>query len=225
MRKSRNRRPGRRRARRVRQGLVPSRVTCDIKFPAPLRMPASQTLLMEFRGYSPISTDGSGVHNSVVPFNPAVTLNGTYLSGAALFTEFSSFVALFGEVKLLEFQMFLVPNFSNVSDAKLTSAEPLAIASVSNSIYAAPGAYSVVLDNGDAQNWPYAYDSSGSARFHSSRFRVSSYASTSAPNPGSSSGVPAGCPGAIVMYATNGPLSLQIATARFVGRYRFRNRL
>jgi len=188
-------------------------------------MPSSRTLIMEFRGYTPMVTDGGGVVNTLIPFNPAATLNATYLSGAAMFPEFSSFVALFGEVKLLGFQTYLTTNYNNTSETKLASAEPLAMASVSNSIYAAPGSYSAVLDNGDAQQWAYALDQSGRSRFHSSRFRVSSYASTTAPNPGSSSGIPAGCPGAIIYYAVNGPLSVQIATVRVMGRYLFRNRL
>jgi len=182
-----------------------------------------RTFTFDLRTSTILGTDGSGDIMVTIPFNPAATLNSTYLSGAAIFPEWTSLANLFSEVKVSKFQVTFTPAISN--DSKTGTIGAIAMASSSAAIVPTPTTYNQVEDNGDSQLWPLGLDNSGTGRYHAVDLKVGTYAGVATPNPGSSTGISAGCPGAIIIFANTLPASAQVGYIRIVGRYIFRGRV
>jgi hypothetical protein len=203
--------------------MMPLAARADLKMPVPLMEQSGRVTPFLFRYYTPLRSDSFGVVSTFIPFNPNITLSATYLSGSAIFPEYTNdLINLFNEVKLSQFDVTIVSCVNE--DTKTTAMDPLAIGSITAASYSAPSNYATVLDCADAQVYPILFDRSGTGRFHGVRFRVASYAESSTPNPGSSSGISAGCPGAILLYADGAPASTQVGFIRYTGRYLMRTR-
>jgi len=110
-------------------------------------------------------------------------------------------------------------------DTKGDVPEPLAIASSTSPTLVVPSTFQQVIDNGDAQLWPVIQDYSGRGRYHACRLTGLTWALTSTPNPGSSSGIGAGCPGSIIMYGSGYPNSVQVCSIKYTGTYLLRTRV
>lgn len=198
-------------------------VTNDVKVPAPISIPTMRTHRFVLRGTCPLLANSSGEVAAVIPFDPSATLSSTYLGGSVIFDEYKSLSVLYSELKVRKFEITI---YSAYTDANFGSNQPspLAICSNSGATYTNPGSYAAVMDNGDSQMYPIAFDNSGTGRFHSVTMRVAAYALTATPNPGSSTGISAGCPGHIALYAQNFQASVRVGQIRYVGEYIFRSR-
>jgi len=181
-----------------------------------------QTFTMLLRGYCGLASSGAGVVAAALPFDPSVTLAANF-GGAAIFQEWTSIVNLFQNVKVLQFEAEFVR--VQTDDAKGDTPEPFVIASSSQPQLVIPSTFQQVADNGDAQIWPVIQDYSGRARYHAARIRGQTWASVGTPNPGSSTGISAGCPGSIVIFGTGYPFSVQVCSIKYTGTYLFRTRI
>lgn len=213
---------GRRRNGARNRKLVPD-FSYDVKLPLPKLFSPGRVQIFQLRGNSQVATDTSGKVNTFIPFNPSLSLSATYLSGAAVFSEWQYLNKLFNEIKLVQFDAKFISNYT--FDGKVESVSPLAMSTVTAAIYAAPGNYGTVLDNGDSQAWSYFLDTSGKSRYHSAKFNVPTYASVDDPSGGSGTTIAAGCPGAIQLYAESGPVSTNIALVMYTGTYMMRTRI
>jgi len=194
----------------------------DVKMPRPLESRVGRTTTVILRNYATVATDSSGVHTGVIPCDPSATLS-SYYGSVTMFPEWANYAALYNEVKLVQLDIRLTTTYTY--DGKQAQAEPMIIAGVTSAITAAPSGYAAVADNGDAQFWPCLIDTSGRNRFHAIRFRPSAWATVTTPNPGSSTGISAGCPGGILLYLSSAPVSTQIATVLITGQYLLRTRV
>jgi len=194
----------------------------DIKMPEPLFVPSMRTTTMQFSNVIFGMTNSSGVFAGYIPFDPSVTLT-TFWSSAVLFNEWSTFANLWGEVKVLRFEASFAIQY--IDDTKGDAPGPLMIASISSPIATTPVNYQQVADNGDAQMWNLVSDKSGSNRFHSVKMKQVAWAGVTTPNPGSSNGIVAGCPGSIITYGSGYAASVALVTCKVRGLYRFRTRI
>jgi len=194
----------------------------DVKLPRAMMYRPGKVTKFQFRGNTQITTDGSGKINTFIPCDPSATLDSTYLSGQPIFAEWNSYKTLFTEVKFVQLDIRIASSYTY--DGKQASVDPMVISSIVSSLTGRPGGYQTVYDNGDAQQFPYALNNTASSKFHALRFRPSAWASVTAPNPGSSSGISAGCPGCIYLYAEGGPATQNVMHVGITGTYLFRNR-
>jgi len=201
---------------------TPGTMSEDVKLPRPMMYRPSRVTKFQFRGFTQVMTDGSGKINTFIPCDPSQSLDATYLSGQPIFAEWTDLKALFTEVKFIQLDIRIASSYTY--DGKQASVDPLVISSIVSSLTGRPGGYQTVYDNGDAQMFPYALSNSASSKFHALRFRPSAWASVTTPNPGSSTGISAGCPGCIFLYAEGGPASVNVMHIAITGTYMFRNR-
>jgi hypothetical protein len=209
--------------RRSTRGVMPEGAVCDIKLPFPISEPPRVTRRILMRASSILGTDGSGNIKVNIPFDPSATLNATYLSGAVMFPEWTDVAALYAEVKIRQFQVLITPALNG--DAKGYNTSPLAIGTNLSAIYVAPTTYNGVLDNGDSQLYPILFDNSGKSRYHAVRFNPGTWALTGSPNPGSSTGISAGCPGYFTLLMLAGPAGVEVGYIKIVAEYIVRSRV
>jgi len=222
--KSRRSATGKRRGRSrgMRRQIQPTGLVSDLKMPSPRQISPLQTLVVQLRGYAGLASSGAGVVAAALPFDPSVTLAANFGAGA-IFTEWTSVSNMWQNVKVLQFEAEFVR--VQTDDTKGDIPEPLAIASSTSPILVIPSTFQQVIDNGDAQLWPVIQDYSGRGRYHATRIRGQTWATVSTPNPGSSTGISAGCPGSIIMYGTGYPASVQVCSIKYTGTYLLRTRI
>jgi hypothetical protein len=139
-----------------------------------------------------------------------------------MFPEWTNWAALYGTVKVKQFQVNFVRSY--LDEVKGDSFFPIAIATTYSAGLITPASINVVIDNGDSQLWPVFTDHSGGGRMHSFKFPGLAWATTSTPNPGSSTGAQIGCPGGVLVYAASLPTSITVATIQIIGTYLLRLR-
>jgi len=210
--------------RRNRQGgmIAASGQICDTKMPGPMKVPAMRVFNAQLSTMVPILSDGAGKLASYLSFDPSSTTTA-YFGGVALFAEWSAMLSLYNEVKLKQFEMSMCRTY--LDESKGDNFYPIAFASTSSAILGSPTGYANVSDNGDAQMWPWVTDYSGKCRFISVKMSQLAWATVTTPNPGSTSGIAAGCPGSFIFYAAGLPASINIGYARIRGWYQFRTRV
>jgi len=194
----------------------------DIKMPQPMMAPANRTYIMQFRNVVPMITSAGGVVNSYISFDPSSVTQVTFGSGTQ-FTEWSSVASLFNTVRIRQFEMQLCRTY--LDDTKGDDYQPLVYSSVRTGILANPGSYQAVIDNGDSQMYSILTDVSGRNHYAAVKIRQVAWATVTTPNPGSSNGIIAGCPGGFVFYGTGYPNSSQIGFVKIVGTYQFKTRV
>jgi hypothetical protein len=190
--------------------------------PEPMMIPITQTQKMQFRGYAGCATNSSGVISTYISTDPSATLQ-TPFGATTQFLEWSSITNLFQEVKLLQFEVQLVRMYADETKGDVWG--PIGIASTSSPILASPGIYQQVIDNGDSQLWSLLGDQSGMNRYHALRMTQVAWASISIPNPGSSNGIAAGCPGSIIFFGNVLPTSATMFGVKYSGTYLLRTRI
>jgi len=193
-----------------------------MKMPGPMKVPSQRIFNTQLSNMVPMLTDGAGKFASYLSFDPSSTTT-SYFGSQALFTEWSAMLSLFNEVKLKQFEISMCRSY--LDEVKGDNYYPLSFASVASGILGAPTTYQNVADNGDAQMWPLMSDYSGKSRFASVKVRQLAWATVTTPNPGSSSGIAAGCPGSFIFYGAGFPASVNIGFCRIRGLYSFRNRV
>jgi len=193
-----------------------------MKMPGPMKVPAQKIFNTQLANMVPMLTDGAGKLASYISFDPSSTTTA-YFGGIALFPEWSALLALFNEVKIKQFEISMCRSY--LDETKGDNYYPIAYASVASGILGAPSSYQGVADNGDAQMWSIMTDHSGKNRFASVKTRQLAWATVTTPNPGSTNGIAAGCPGSFVFYASGLPASVNIGYVRIRGLYSFRNRV
>jgi len=194
----------------------------DVKMPEPMYISPTRTTTMQFSNILIGVTNGSGIFAGYIPSDPSVTLS-SYFSSAVLFTEWATFANFWNEVKVIRFEVQCCRVYTD--DLKGDQTGPLAICSISSPIAVTPTTYQQVGDNGDSQLWNVSQDYSGTNRYHAVKFRSLAWATITNPNPGSSSGIAAGCPGSIVFYGAALPASTNLFYVKVRGLYRFRTRV
>jgi len=177
---------------------------------------------VQLRGYCGAASNGSGVLAGAIPFDPSATLSSTFGS-ASMFTEWTNYSNTYQNVKVLQFEVEMVR--VQTDDTKGDIPEPLIIASSTSPSLVVPSTFQQVVDNGDSQIWPVIQDYSGKGRYHAVRMSQLTWALTSTPNPGSSTGIGAGCPGSIILFGTGYPASVQIISIKITGTYLLRTRV
>jgi len=214
---------GRRRQRSSRSGgFAPTGLVSDLKMPRPHMISPMQTFKILLRGYCGANSNGSGVLAGAIPFDPSATLSSTFGSGA-LFNEWTNNSNMWQNVKVLQFEAEFVR--VQTDDTKGDVPEPLIIASSTSPSLVVPSTFQQVIDNGDSQIWPVIQDYSGKGRYHATRLRGLTWALTSTPNPGSSTGIGAGCPGSIIVFGNGYPINSQICSIKYSGTYLLRTRV
>jgi hypothetical protein len=206
----------------MRRQVAPTGLVSDLKMPFPRQISPLQTQVIQLRGYAGAASSGAGVLAGAIPFDPSATLSAIFGSGS-LFSEWTNFVNTWQNVRVLQFEAEFVR--VNTDDTKGDIPEPLAIASSTSPTLVVPSTFQQVIDNGDAQLWPVIQDYSGRGRYHATRMSGITWALTSTPNPGTSSGISAGCPGSIIFFGTGYPASVQVCSIKFTGTYLLRTRV
>jgi hypothetical protein len=194
----------------------------DVKMPEPQLVPVNQVFRIQLRNILTGASNGSGVLGSYVQCDPSATATAAFGSGT-VFPEWTSWAALFAEVKCLQFEVQVCKTY--IDETKGDDLNAMVIASTTSPIAPSITSYQNVAELGDAQLWSWATDQSGMNRFHALRLRQTAWASSSNPNPGSSSGIAAGCPGSILFFANGCPTSTQICFLKVTGTYLLRTRI
>jgi len=194
----------------------------DIKMPAPLMLTNGRTIQIQLRSMLLCTSNGAGNVASYISFDPSATTTATF-GGGTMFTEWANWAVLYNEVKVRQFEIQLCRTW--IDETKGDNYVPLAFASTSAAILGAPANLQAVADNGDCQMWAWASDQSGKNRYASVRMRQIAWATVSNPNPGSSSGISAGCPGSFIFYGSGYPVSTQICFVKVTGTYLLRTRV
>lgn len=173
---------------------------------------------MRFSSLQVLQTDSSGLVKGSLLADPSVSTNSTYFSGSPIFDEWPAIQTLWSEVKLVQFEVRIVPTYIN--DSKTANDSVLAIAGNLSNV-AAPTSYNTVIDNADSHIYPIVYDTSARGTYHSIRPTNINFAATFSPAPGPY----AGCPGAILIYGGNAlPTSTVIGQIQVRGTYLLRSR-
>jgi len=178
-----------------------------------------RTTRVVMRGIANAGSSGGGVIASYIPFDPSATLPATF-GGGAMFNEWSSFAALFGEVRLIKFEVQMCRVYADETKGDIWG--PLFYAS-SPFNTTVPANATGVADNGDAQMWSILADQTGMNRYISVRRKQLAWALTGTPAPGG--GVQAGCDGSFIFYQNSLPPSSQIFNCLITGEYEFRSRV
>jgi hypothetical protein len=201
---------------------MPNALLHDQKMPLPMMIPPSRVVKVQLGGFCGVSANGSGVLAAAIPFDPSATLSSA-LGGGAAFSEWTNYSNLYQNVKVLQFEVELVRLI--IDDAKGDTPGSVLIASSTSPTLVVPSSYAQVADNGDAQMWPVTQDYSGRGRYHACKFTTLTWALTSTPNPGSSTGIGAGCPGSIIFYGVGFPNNAGLAHMKYRGTYLLRTRV
>lgn len=221
--RGRRRRPGGFNSRSSSQWISPiTGVICEAKCPVPMTITMLQTFRIQLRNAIPMNSNGSGVIASYISADPSSTTTATFGSGVQ-FPEWANVAALFNEVKLLQFEAYFQK--TEVDETKGDVFNSLGIASIYTGISSTPANYQAVMDNADSQSWPLGSDQSGKSRYHAFRMRQVAWATVTTPNPGSSNGIAAGCPGYIIVYGSGYPISTEMGWLKVVGTYLLRTRV
>jgi len=211
----------RKRTNRKRTRLTPFNMNCENKLPLPMPSAPNQTLKVTLRNNLTCVSSGAGVINSFLQFDPSSTTSGTF-NTVTQFPEWATWANLFGQVRLIQFEIRLLPVY--IDDTKGDLAVPVAFGTDINPAIVAPGSYSNALDNADSQMWQPYRDYSGKAFYHSYKASQLPWASVGTPNPGFSNGVAAGCPGGIQFYGGTFPNSTAIFDVVVCGHYLLRGK-
>jgi len=194
----------------------------DIKMPAPMMVSTNKSFTMQFRNVVPVITSAGGVINSYISFDPSVVTQVAFGSGTQ-FTEWTSASSLFNTVRVKQFEIQICRTY--LDETKGDDYQPLVYASVRTGVLSNPGSYQAVIDNGDSQMYNILADSSGKNHYAAVKMRQVAWATVTTPNPGSSTGIIAGCPGGFVFYGTGYPASTQLGFMKIVGTYQFKTRV
>jgi len=163
--------------------------------------------MMMLKGFSTITTNGSGIVNVELPFDPS--------SSGYNFAEWTDLSGLFSQVKLMSVHLSVTP--ANWSQA----ASPSEIATIAGCINptasATPGSYGTVISNADGKmingqctsTVDFKLDYSGNSWSPTSTVVVTPYA---------------GCPGGFLLYGSNYPNTTQVAYVVVKNVYAFRGR-
>jgi hypothetical protein len=204
------------------RSLVLQGLKSDIKMPPPIQMPTNQVVRNMFGNTVSAVSDGFGIFAAALPCDPSATLSARF-NTATLFTEWTNWANFYNEVRIIQFEVQLVKTY--IDDSKGDQPGALAIASTVSPIQVVPSTYTAVSDNGDMQLWGLVSDYSGVNKYHAVKFKDVAWASVQTPNPGSTSGIVAGCPGNIVFYGSNYPATTQLFYIKVRGLYEFRHRI
>jgi len=185
---------------------------------SPMTWPITRRTRIIMRGIANSVSSGAGVIASYIPFDPSATLPAA-LGGAAMFNEWSSWLALYGEVRLIRFEVQFCRVYADETKGDVWG--PLFYASSPFNTTAPANALGVA-DNGDAQMWSILSDQTGMNRFISVRRRNLAWALTTTPAP--SGGVQAGCDGSIILYQNSLPPASAIFNCLITGEYELRAR-
>lgn len=173
-------------------------------------MSPSMVYTFMLKGYSTISSNGSGVVNSYLQFDPS--------SSGYNFAEWADLAALFSEVRLDRVQLQVLT--SNWSQASAPIEFVSFAAAIDPSAQGAPGSLGAVISLADGKfvngqmssshGCIYNYSSSGNSWSPTSTVVVTPYA---------------GCPGSFKIYGTGFPNTTQVAVimVRFVYSFRCRS--
>lgn len=217
---TRKRRQPRRRRGLLSTGLHMPTLNSDAKTPMPIQVVPNRKYIIQFRNTFNLTCNGSAVLAGYIPFDPSATLSAA-MGGGTLFNEWGSVANLFGAVRVVQAEIYLVRTL--IDDSKGDSYGPVAMSSSITSV-STPGSYQAVIDNGDSQLWNCMQDYSGLTKYHSVKLRPA-WASTSTPNPGSSNGMMVGCPGCIQFYGSTLAISSTIAWGKVAITYELKNRI
>jgi len=196
--------------------------SCDIKMPSPMMTPTNRTVTFQFRNVVPMNTSAGGTVNSFISFDPSATTQVTFGSGTQ-FTEWSAVASLFNTVRVRQFEIQICRTY--LDETKGDDYTPIVYSSVRSGILANPGNFQAVVDNGDSQMYSILTDTSGKNHFAATRMRQIAWATVSTPNPGSSNGILAGCPGGYIFFGSGLPASVTLGFVKIVGTYQFRTRV
>jgi hypothetical protein len=221
-----NRRLNRRRSRRPRQSTNGMRgrtqyqgAVADTPMYPPMVVPPLRRTRIQMRGFLTGTTNGSGVLAGYIPFDPSVNSSSAFNSTTP-FNEWTSLANLYGEVRLIQFEVQMCRIFADETKGDIWNALYYATSAQNAAV---PGTIQVVVDNGDCQMWSVLADQTGSNRYISSRTdRKIPFALTSQPTP--SGGVVGGCSGSFICFGNNLPASSNLIMCKVVGTYEFRNR-
>jgi len=168
------------------------------------------TYNISLKGFSTVSVSGSGVFAFAVPADPS--------SAGYNFSEWSDLSALFGEVRILAFEIQLV-TYRDLATA-VTAATPVVIGFNSSSS-STPGSEGAVATLVESRYWT-AYSDASTA---GSRFSIRYDPRLDFSLTSSVTDTPyAGCPGSFQAYGSGFPNSAAVAKCLVMGLYQFRAR-
>lgn len=196
-------------------------MNCETKLPLPMPSSPMVEYKITLRNNLTLTSSGGGVVNTFLQSDPSSTTS-SFFGTVTQFPEWATWANLFGQVKLLQFEIRLLPVY--IDDTKGDSAVPLAFGTDINPAIVVPGSYPNVLDNSDSQLWQPYRDYSGKPFYHAYKATQLPWASTGTPNPGFSNGVAAGCPGGIQFYGGTFPNSTAIVDVVVTGHYLLRGK-
>lgn len=219
MRRNNNRRRGARRRILGRSNrFVRSTLDSAQLVPRPITISQNKRETIQMRAFLQATSNGSGVINSYISFDPSSTTTSTFGS-VSLFAEWGSISALWQRCRLVQFEISCVRSMTD--DLKGDALSPLAIASNNVASPAAPGSYNSVIDNGNSCLWGILQDYSGTAKYICHKTRGLIFAGVNAQS--ATSG--AGSPGAFVFYGSFGGFTnATIFSLKVVGTYEFDTR-
>lgn len=159
------------------------------------------------QGESSLSSNGSGICGISIPFDPS--------TAGYSFAEWSSFTALYSEIKFVAMEIQIVPVLPNTSGSPLfvgyrydTNAAPTAIAQVTQ--LASCRAYNIMRDTSSSSFRMLARKRGPLNWSPTSTVVVNTYA---------------GCPGSFQIWGFGYPNSVNLALVRVRGIYAFRGRV
>lgn len=215
---SRRKRPSKTRNQRSRGRNRTVSAKCLPRYPAPFRQNLQTSITVVLTNNLPLTTDGSGVIQAIVPCNPNAT-TGSNLGAVSLFPEWASWATLFGAIKCIQLEITVM---NTTLDE--TKGDVVGLLHFGGNLQTAtaPSSVSVLEDNIDYQNWNILMDTSGTGRYHALRHKQLAWAASSSPIPTGTIG--AGCPGGIGLYASALPLSTTVGNVRVRGIYKLKSR-
>jgi len=168
------------------------------------------TYNITLKGFSSVNASGGGVIAVAIPADPS--------AAGYNFSEWSNLAAIFSEVRILKFEVQVVPIIDNA--VALTAGTPI-IVGFNSTLSSAPGTEGVVATLIDSVYWSAGADRSTAG----SRYNVSydsrldfSLTSTVTDTPY------AGCPGSFQFYGSGYPNGSLVYKVLVLGTYQFRGR-
>lgn len=212
--------PYRRFRRRTGIRMVNPDLNVDSKVPAPMSLPLTRNFRIRLSNILSCTSNASGVINTLLNADPSSTTS-SFFGTITQFPEWATWAGLFGEVRLLQFEVRLTPVY--IDDTKGDSAFSIAIGGDLTPNVQVPGSYSNVTDDSDSQVWMPSRDYSGRAKYHSIRPGNNlPFAATTTPGGGTT--VAAGCPGGIQFYGSGLPTSATMFDVTVTGYYQLRSK-
>jgi len=164
-----------------------------------------------------ISSNGSGLLAGYQNADPSGGSGATWTS-----TEWTNIIALYSQVRLIEFSVFFTPvSPEDTKQINTSGGNAVYVSGVLSSVAAAPTLRSQVWDNADCKIFTCLSMTTGKPYKHTIKPKSCNWAIVTSPNPGSF----AGCPGAIQYYGDGFANSVPCFGVSMEGIYEFRSRI